>query len=54
MIILSFDVGIINLAYCIIEISLGIPKILYWEIITLENQQSNYNKLYVSLITEWP
>ena len=51
--ILSFDVGIINLAYCIIETGEinpesfkiihgeSFPKILYWEIIN--NEISNFN-----------
>jgi hypothetical protein len=46
MSILSFDVGIINLAYCIIDAS---SLITHWEIITIEKTE-NYNKLYVSLI----
>ena len=45
--ILSFDVGIINLAYCIISDS----KICHWEIITTPDH-NNYSKLYVNLITE--
>ena len=54
--ILSFDVGIINLAYCIIEINPD-PKILFWEIIN--NEISNFNAkissssvsdLYINLI----
>ena len=43
--ILSFDVGIKNLAYCILEY----PKIKYWEVINLENTQ-DHAKLYVDLI----
>jgi hypothetical protein len=43
--ILSFDVGIKNLAYCIIEP----PKIKYWEVINLENTQ-DHAKLYIDLI----
>jgi hypothetical protein len=46
--ILSFDVGIINLAYCIFDTST--KKILHWEIITLDNSASNYSKLYINLI----
>ena len=43
--ILSFDVGIKNLAYCILEY----PNIIHCEVITLEN--STYHaKLYVDLI----
>lgn len=43
--ILSFDVGIKNLAYCILEP----PKIKYWEVINLENS-TDHAKLYVDLI----
>lgn len=46
--VLSFDVGIINLAYCIFDsVSL---KIIHWEIITLDNTAANYSKLYINLI----
>jgi hypothetical protein len=44
--ILSFDVGIINLAYCILENN----KILHWEIISLQ-QHKDHNNLYIELIT---
>jgi len=44
--ILSFDVGIVNLAYCIVEDY----TILHWEVITLENNV-DHNKLYIDLIT---
>jgi hypothetical protein len=43
--ILSFDVGIVNLAYCIIEDS----RIKHWEVITLENTP-DHAKLYTNLI----
>jgi hypothetical protein len=43
--ILSFDVGIKNLAYCIIEY----PRIKHWEVINLENSP-DHAKLYVDLI----
>jgi hypothetical protein len=43
--ILSFDVGIKNLAYCILEY----PNIIHWEVITLENS-TDHAKLYVDLI----
>jgi hypothetical protein len=46
--VLSFDVGIINLAYCIFD-SVTL-KILHWEIITLDNTAANYSKLYINLI----
>ena len=45
--ILSFDVGIVNLAYCIMEYSTH--KILKWEVINLENT-TDHNKLYINLI----
>ena len=48
--LLSFDVGIVNLAYCIFDTTEC--KINYWEVITLDNHASNYNKLYINLITE--
>jgi hypothetical protein len=47
--ILSFDVGILNLAYCIFNTEL--LKIEYWEIIKLENLK-DHGKLHVNLITE--
>jgi hypothetical protein len=47
--ILSFDVGILNLAYCIFNTKL--LKIEYWEIIKLENLK-DHGKLHVNLITE--
>ena len=46
--VLSFDVGIINLAYCIFD-SVTL-KIVHWEIITLDNTAANYSKLYINLI----
>jgi hypothetical protein len=46
--ILSFDVGIVNLAYCILEVLEGTCKILYWEII---NTTGNNGNLYITLIT---
>ena len=47
--ILSFDVGIVNLAYCIFDSDL--LKIIEWEIISLENIK-DHCKLHVNLITE--
>jgi hypothetical protein len=47
--VLSFDVGIINLAYCIFDTTL--LKLIHWEVITL-NGETNYNKLYINLITQ--
>jgi len=47
--ILSFDVGIINLAYCILDSTEC--KIQHWEIITTPDH-NNYAKLYTNLITE--
>ena len=47
--ILSFDVGIVNLAYCIFDSDL--LKILEWKIISLENIK-DHCKLHVNLITE--
>ena len=47
--ILSFDVGIINLAYCIFDSETC--KLMYWEVITLSDS-SNYSKLYINLIKE--
>jgi len=47
--ILSFDVGIINLAYCIFDSESS--KIYHWEIITLQNH-NDYNKIYINLINE--
>jgi hypothetical protein len=49
MIILSFDVGIINLAYCIFDSTEC--KLQHWEIITTPDH-NNYSKLYTNLITE--
>jgi hypothetical protein len=55
--ILSFDVGIVNLAYCIIE-SIPEPKILQWEIITIPNDKkftahnSSISDIYINLIKE--
>ena len=48
MIILSFDVGIVNLAYCIFDTTTC--KILSWEVVTLQN--NTFNALYISLIKE--
>jgi hypothetical protein len=48
--VLSFDVGIINLAYCIFDSNEC--KIKHWEIITLDNTAANYSKLYINLIKE--
>ena len=47
--ILSFDVGIVNLAYCIFD-SITL-KINHWEVITLQNH-NDYNKIYINLINE--
>jgi hypothetical protein len=47
--ILSFDVGIINLAYCIFDTSNS--KILHWEVISLENTK-DHCKLHINLIRE--
>lgn len=47
--VLSFDVGIVNLAYCLFDTSS--LKILYWEVIKLENIK-DHSKLHVNLITE--
>lgn len=47
--ILSFDVGVVNLAYCIFDSSDS--KIKNWEVITLQNH-NDYNNLYINLITE--
>ena len=58
--ILSFDVGIINLAYCIIE-SENEPKIIHWEIITINESGKNFtahisssgvSELYINLIKQ--
>jgi len=45
--VLSFDVGIINLAYCIFNTET--LKIEQWEIITIP-QNKDYSKLYIELI----
>jgi len=59
--ILSFDVGIVNLAYCIIETNENGPKILYWEIIELSKKGSTFSahiassgiaELYLVLINQ--
>jgi len=47
MIILSFDVGIVNLAYCIYDSSIN--KILHWEVISLENTK-DHSVLHLNLI----
>uniref|UniRef100_A0A6C0I9Q6 Mitochondrial resolvase Ydc2 catalytic domain-containing protein n=1 Tax=viral metagenome TaxID=1070528 RepID=A0A6C0I9Q6_9ZZZZ len=47
--ILSFDVGVVNLAYCIFDTSNC--KILHWEVISLENH-NDYNKIYINLIKQ--
>ena len=58
--ILSFDVGIVNLAYCIIE-SQPEPKIVHWEIIELAKRGNTFSahiassgiaELYLTLINE--
>jgi len=59
--ILSFDVGIVNLAYCIIETNENSPKILNWEIIELSKKGSTFTahiassgvaELYLTLINQ--
>ena len=60
--ILSFDVGIINLAYCIIEqLPDCFPKIIHWEIITINESGKNFtahisssgvSELYINLIKQ--
>jgi len=47
--ILSFDVGIVNLAYCVFDSEKS--KICHWEVITLQNH-NDYNKIYINLINE--
>ena len=47
--ILSFDVGIVNLAYCIFDTTL--LKIIEWEVITLENIK-DHCKLHINLIIQ--
>lgn len=47
--ILSFDVGIVNLAYCVFD-SITC-KIDHWEVITLDNH-TDYNKVYINLIKQ--
>jgi len=58
--ILSFDVGIVNLAYCIIE-TLPEPKILHWEIIELAKRGNTFSahittsgiaEIYLTLINQ--
>ena len=58
--VLSFDVGIVNLAYCILE-SDGTPKLLHWEIIELAKRGNTFSahiassgiaELYLTLINE--
>ena len=49
--VLSFDVGIINLAYCIFDTS--ISKILHWEVINFELSKTNVvDGIYTNLIRE--
>jgi hypothetical protein len=58
--ILSFDVGIVNLAYCIVETNIDVaPKIIYWEIIELSKKGNSFTahiatsgiaELYLTLI----
>uniref|UniRef100_A0A6C0B029 Mitochondrial resolvase Ydc2 catalytic domain-containing protein n=1 Tax=viral metagenome TaxID=1070528 RepID=A0A6C0B029_9ZZZZ len=61
--ILSFDVGIVNLAYCIIEKNGNeeFPKILHWEIIELTKKGNTFSahiatsgiaELYLTLINQ--
>jgi hypothetical protein len=59
--ILSFDVGIVNLAYCIIEKNENFLKILHWEIIELSKKGNTFTahiatsgiaELYLTLINE--
>jgi len=58
--ILSFDVGIVNLAYCIIE-TVPEPKILHWEIIELAKRGNTFSahittsgiaEIYLTLINQ--
>ena len=58
--IVSFDVGIVNLAYCIIE-TIPEPKILHWEVIEIAKKGNNFSahistsgisELYLALITQ--
>jgi hypothetical protein len=58
--ILSFDVGIVNLAYCIIE-SQPTPKIVHWEVVELAKRGNTFSahiassgiaELYLTLITQ--
>jgi len=58
--ILSFDVGIVNLAYCIIETEPE-PKIVHWEIIELTKKGNTFSahiassgiaELYLTLINQ--
>lgn len=49
MLILSFDVGIVNLAYCVFDSSEN--KIKEWEVITLNNDR-DYSGLYINLIKQ--
>ena len=43
IIILSFDVGIINLAYCLLQINIVSKTwtILKWDILSISNKQTN-------------
>jgi hypothetical protein len=62
MLILSFDVGIVNLAYCIVETNgENGPRILYWEIIELSKKGNSFTahiassgiaELYLTLINQ--
>jgi len=47
--ILSFDVGIVNLAACIFDSDT--LKMSHWEVITLKNH-NDYNQIYINLINE--
>ena len=58
--ILSFDVGIVNLAYCIIE-TLPEPKITHWEIVELAKRGNTFSahiatsgisEIYLTLINQ--
>jgi len=51
MLVLSFDVGVVNLAYCIIDFQKTNQevKIIHWEVISLENTK-DHAKLYTTLI----
>jgi hypothetical protein len=58
--IVSFDVGIVNLAYCIVE-TVPEPKILHWEVVEIAKKGNTFSahistsgisELYLALITQ--